>query len=171
MASSFENVSNFAILTEAIESDFSTWQQIYESNQHRIYALSFWMTDNELQAEELTLACFRRAFLAARAPSAEMLDQALIAELREFLPLGQLTLDCTACHEVAGVRRNTLRVHLERAVVQLPYTERLAFLLHDVEGCGHDRIARCLGLSEQQSQQAVHQARLRIRQLLAAMRS
>ncbi len=168
---SFENVSNFAgFLTKATESDFTTYEQIYNENRHRIYALAFWMTDNELEAEELMERCFRRAFLRARVPSAELLDNVLITELRELMPLGELSLNCAACAAVAGVRRNTRRVDLERAVVQLPYTERLAFLLHDVEGYDHERVGNCLGLSGTQSQQAVHQARLRIRELLVATR-
>ena len=35
---------------------------IYEENRHRVYALSFWMTDSELQAEQLLEATFVRAF-------------------------------------------------------------------------------------------------------------
>ncbi len=168
---SFENVSDFAgLLIKATESDFTTHEQIYNENRHRIYALAFWMTDNELEAEELMGRCFRRAFLGTRVPSAELLDNALITELRELMPLGELSLNCGACAATAGVRRNTRRVDLERAVVQLPYTERLAFLLHDVEGYDHERTGQCLGLSGNQSQQAVHQARLRIRELLAAAR-
>jgi DNA-directed RNA polymerase specialized sigma24 family protein len=58
---------------------------------------------------------------------------------------------------------------LERAVVQLPATERLVFLLHDVERYEHARISRLLGLNEQESALALHQARLRLRELLAAM--
>jgi len=53
--------------------------------------------------------------------------------------------------------------------VQLPATERMAFLMHDVEGYDHSRTARCLGITQKQSQQAVYQARLRIRELLARL--
>jgi RNA polymerase sigma-70 factor (ECF subfamily) len=65
------------------------------------------------------------------------------------------------------VRRNTLRVELERAVMQLPSTEKLIFLMHDAEGYEHDRVARLLNLTEDDSRRAVHQARLRLRELLA----
>ncbi len=170
MASVFENVSSFTgFLTRGAEVEVSDFQEIYNQNRHRIYSLSFWMTDNELTAEELTERVFQRAFSSTRHPSAEFLDQALIAELAHLMPLGVLSLDCAACTEIANVRRNTLRVHLERAVVQLPATERLVFLLHDVEGCDLGRIGRCLGLGEKQCGHALHQARLRLRELLAAM--
>ncbi len=92
-----------------------------------------------------------------------------MAEVREARPIGVLTLSCDQAKQVFQVRTNTMRVHLERAVVQLPATERLIFLLHDVEQRGHAAIARLLGLSESESVNGLHQARLRVRELLASM--
>jgi len=144
-------------------------EEAYEANRHRVYALAFWMTDNEITADELMRNVFLRVFASSQEPAAEVIDRALIAELREQGPLGLLTLDCNACTEVLSVRQNLLRIDLERAVVQLPRTERLAFLVHDVECYGHARIGKLLGLSEAESKCAVHQARLRIRELVAQM--
>jgi DNA-directed RNA polymerase specialized sigma24 family protein len=70
-------------------------------------------------------------------------------------------------HEVSNVRRNTLRVELERAIVQLPYTERMIFCMHDGDAYDHARIARTLGISESESRHGLHQARLRIRELVS----
>lgn len=142
-------------------------RKVYEDNKHQVYSLAFWMTDNELQAEELSINIFRRAFLTASEPATETLDRALVAELRESLPLGILTLNCDEAKQVLQVR--TKRVHLERAVVQLPATERLIFLLHDVLQREHTSIGRLLGLTEAESRQGLHQARLRLRELLDAM--
>jgi RNA polymerase sigma-70 factor (ECF subfamily) len=61
------------------------------------------------------------------------------------------------------------RVHLEEAVTQLPPTERAIFLMHDVEGYDHARIGRTIGLSAEESRTGLHQARLRLRELLAKM--
>lgn len=141
--------------------------EIYERNRHRIYSLAFWMTDNELAAEEVMTRAFCRVFEHNDEPAAEEIDGALIAELRSYMDLGTLTLNCSPCQQVLSVRRNTLRVDLERAVVQLPDTEKMMFLMHDVEGYGHVRIARLLGVSEDESRTGVHQARLRLRELLA----
>ncbi len=152
-----------AVLQPSVESSSA----IYEQNRHRIYSLAFWMTDHELAAEELMTHTFCRAFGSADAPSAEEIDRALISELREYMPLGALTLDCASCHEVLSVRRNILRVDLERAVIQLPDTEKLIFLMHDVEGYDHARIARLLDITEDGARQGLHQARLRMRELLA----
>jgi DNA-directed RNA polymerase specialized sigma24 family protein len=60
-----------------------------------------------------------------------------------------------------------MRVDLERAVVQLPNTERMIFLMHDVERYDHTRIASLLKISLQSSIEGLHQARLRMRELLA----
>ncbi|HTD23524.1 MAG TPA: hypothetical protein VK738_12775 [Terriglobales bacterium] len=144
-------------------------KEIYEKNKHRVYSLAFWMTDNELEAEELCANVFGRAFWAANEPSLEMIDRALVNELRASRPIGTLTLSCTEVKEVCQIRVNTKRVHLERAVVQLPVTERLIFLLHDVVQHDHASITRLLGLSEYESCHGLHQARLRMRELLAAM--
>jgi DNA-directed RNA polymerase specialized sigma24 family protein len=152
-----------AVLQPSVESTSA----IYEQNRHRIYSLAFWMTDHELAAEELMTHTFCRAFARTDAASVEDIDRALIAELREYLPLGTLTLRCAPCTTVLSVRKNTLRVDLERAVVQLPATEKMIFLLHDVEGYDHARIARLLSITEDGSRYGLHQARLRMRELLA----
>lgn len=157
------------LVPAANEANLATYQRVYDDNRHRLYALAFWMTDNELAAQELLENVFRHAFARTAQPEPESLDRTLIAEVRELMPLGCLTLNQPACNEVASVRRNVLRVHLERAVVQVPATERMIFLMHDVESYDHSRIARTIGITEQESQFGLHQARLRMRELLASM--
>jgi len=142
---------------------------VFEENRHRVYALAFWMTDHELLAEEVMQRVFSRAFALESRPSPEAIDRALIMELRAFCEIGPLTLSEPTCEQVLSVRRNTLRVHLERAVVQLPPTERMIFLLHDVEGYGHDRISRLLGITTEESQFGLHQSRVHVRRLVASM--
>lgn len=151
------------------EARVQVYQEAFAENRHRVYTLAFLMTDNELVAEELMINTFCRAFAINPDPDIESVDRALIAEIRELTPLGALTLECAPCSEVVGLRRNTKRVDLERAVVQLPATERIVFLLHDVERYDHARISRILGLTEQESAYGLHQARLRLRELLAAI--
>ena len=172
MASTFEQakINGLAAFLPAIEAGrLEQYQEVYQENRHRLYSLAFWVTDNELEAEELMQNSFYRAFVHGPAPSAEALDRALIAEVRELMPVGVLTLDHGVCTEIVNARRNVLRVHLERAVVQLPATEKLIFLLHDVEGYDHERVARTLGLTADESRCGLHQARLRVRQLVSAM--
>jgi RNA polymerase sigma-70 factor (ECF subfamily) len=144
-------------------------KEIYEKNKQRVYSLAFWMTDNELEAEELCANVLCRAFVAANEPGLEIIDRALVSELRKSQPIGTLALSCAEVKDVCQIRGKTKRVHLERAVVQLPATERLIFLLHDVVQRDHASIGRLLGLSEPESRHGLHQARLRMRELLATM--
>ena len=58
------------------------------------------------------------------------------------------------------------RIDLERAIKTLPHACRAAFLLHDVEGFGHEEVGTILGISEGTSKSQVHKARLRIRRYL-----
>ena len=159
------NLPIFGALT-AEKTAGSNLPQLYEENQHRIYTLAFWMTDNELEAEQLMKNCFQRAFACAE-PSEETIDRALVSELRATLALGRLTLKCGAATRKHSVRRSAKRVDLERAVVQLPATERMIYLLHDAERYSETRVAYLLGLSEDEVRDGLHQARLRMRELLA----
>jgi RNA polymerase sigma-70 factor (ECF subfamily) len=148
-----------------------TCKALFEENRHKIYSIAFWMTDNEMTAEDISSTVFTRTFSRdAASPEAFLanLDNNLIAALRELMPIGMLTLNTpiTASTRVFG---NTKRVHLERAVMELPATERMAFLLHDVESYDHSRIARMLGITEEESQSAVCQARILIRELVSQM--
>jgi RNA polymerase sigma-70 factor (ECF subfamily) len=59
------------------------------------------------------------------------------------------------------------RIDLERAIATLPPACRAAFLLHDVEGFGHQEVGGILGISEGTSKSQVHKARMRIRSYLA----
>lgn len=148
------------------QSNTATYREVYTENCHRIYALAICLTDDEPSAEELMTNSFCRAFARSEAPSAEAIDRALVAEVRRFVPLGEVTLDCVPGNARREACRKVMRLDVERAVVQLPYTERLIFLMHDVEHYDHARIARTLGVAEDECRRGLHQARLRMRELL-----
>jgi RNA polymerase sigma-70 factor (ECF subfamily) len=162
--------SGFDHLPAVVNRPAGSYRAIYDANKDRIYALAFWMTGNELLAEAVLEQTFVRAFRKTGLPSEEMLDRALLAEIRKVSPLGTLTLDHKPCSEVLNVRGNVKRVELERAVLQLPATERLIYLMHDGEGYSHARIARTLGINQQDSRRGLHQGRLELRSLLAGSR-
>jgi RNA polymerase sigma-70 factor (ECF subfamily) len=165
-----EKITNYAtFLPTVVPVRPEVYEAVFQENRYRIYAMLFWMTDNELEAEKLMRNVFLRAFASNAQPTTEMLDRALITELRELMLLGVLTLDEGICTEAPSIRRNILRTHLERAIVQLPATERMILLMHDVEGYSHERIARTIGFDEDESVQGLHQARLRLRNLLARL--
>lgn len=169
MVSTLESALNLGVYVPAAEASKTQYNKIYKENCDRIYSLSFWMTDNELAAEELSKNTFLRAFARADQPVPEQIDRAFLAEVREFNSVGVLTLNSRISSPSASIHGNIKRIHLERAVVQLPATEKLIFLLHDVESYSHERISRLLGITEQESQTGLHEARLQIRNLIAEM--
>ena len=166
MASTFPAaISNASIFSHAFESEKEIFRRIYSEHCHRIYSLAFWMTDHELVAEQVAAKTFLRAF-AAGSRSAEEIDQAFLSEIRELVPVDGLTLRCEIAARTGAVNRNVRRCDLEGALVQLPAMEKMIFLLHDVEGYEHYRIARLLDITHNDSRFGLHQARLRIRELL-----
>ncbi len=127
------------------------------------------MTDNEMKAEELSERTFLRAFSVSEKPTEEMIDRALMRELRseETVSMDPPKLQCEVVKEVSSIRHNTKRVDMERAIMELPHTERMIFCMHDGDGYDHARIARTLEISEEESRNGLHQARMRIRELVA----
>lgn len=155
----------------AVALDF--YQHIFEQHRHKIYSLAFWMTDNEITAEEISTTVFARTFSRTAPYSdsqrvAEDIDRNLVSVLREYMPIGSITLNVEPTVKEA-VKGNTKRVHLERAVVQIPTTERMVFLMHDVENYSHAEIAQRLGITEDESKYALFQARILVREIVAKM--
>ena len=171
MSSSFQElpIAIVQFLPSANSKRLKRCRAIYEANRHRIYSFAFWMTDSELLAEDISERTFLRAFSLSEKPSDENIDRALLRELRseESVSLEPLQLQCAPVVEVSSIRRNTKRTELERAIMQLPHTERMIFCMHDGDGYDHARIARTLGISEDESRHGLHQARLRIRELVS----
>ncbi|MFH2006604.1 MAG: RNA polymerase sigma factor [bacterium] len=58
------------------------------------------------------------------------------------------------------------RIHLERAIAQLPSGYRAVLVLHDVEGLSHEEIASIMGWHRGTSKSQLHKARARMRRLL-----
>jgi DNA-directed RNA polymerase specialized sigma24 family protein len=161
------NTTIFApIIQQVRQAARDDYRDIFEGHRHRIFSLAFYMTDSELAAENLLTDVFCQAFSRSSNPEAEMIDRVLVSELRRIMPIGGMTLNCRP-EAFSKQLRTTARVSLERAVVQLPPTERLVFLMHDVEGYEHSRIARTIGITETDAKRGLLQARLRIRELLA----
>src|SRR5215471_3457934 len=168
MGGSFSGTIRHAGILAPAKSRRAKFSKIYNEHRHRVYSLAFWMTGSEPAAEQMAASTFLRAFSSGDAPRTEQIDQAFLAEVREQAPLPGLTLRSVA-GEVKGLRANMKRVHLEQAVIKLPAVEKLIFVLHDVESYDHVRIARLLGIREDESKFGLHQARLRIRELVAQM--
>lgn len=147
-------------------------RDIYESHRHRTFALAFYMTGNEIEAEKILTNTFVSAFSAAQEPGRQDVDTALVTELGKRFSLDIQDAPAMPEQGSAGAcdlsRRNIHRTELEEAIHQLPPQERLLFLLRDVEGYTSTAISQLLQIPETQVNRSLLSARVRLRQALSA---
>jgi RNA polymerase sigma-70 factor (ECF subfamily) len=156
------------VASQAAEQSLEQQQRdVYESHRHRAFSLAFYMTGNEIEAEEILATTFVRAFQAQERPDGFAVDSALVQELSQRFPLQQVEAPAVIVQGAAANQRNVRRSDLEVAVRNLPANERLLFLLRDVEGYAPAMISRLLNIPESQVQRACFSARIRLCQLLA----
>src|SRR5947209_11861513 len=110
MASNVQSaINSLMAYIPAVEAN-TRYSEIYEANCHKVYSLAFWMTDNELAAEELSTNTFLRAFANVAEPTTEQIDRAFISEIRELTAIGALTLNCVASLETQSIHGNLKRI-------------------------------------------------------------
>lgn len=164
----FSKITARAMAPQSLE---ERQRDIYDSHRHRVFSVSYYMTGSEIDAEQILQGTFVRAFRAAAEPDCGLIDTALIHQLktREILEDGEPLPPPDTGY--LPQRNNILRTELEEAIRYLPSSERLIFLLMDVEGYSAARVADLLQISPSQVLRSALTARLRLRSELAAMRA
>ncbi len=150
--------------TEQVQRD------IYDSHRHRVFSVAFYMTGNEVHAENILTETFVQAFNAAPEPDRSGIDQALISQLRARFEISPSTVGPEAA-PAQSLERNIRRTELEEALHQLPPTERLLFLLRDVEGYSLDQVSSLTEISPRDASRTLMSARIRLRQILAGTKA
>jgi RNA polymerase sigma-70 factor, ECF subfamily len=171
----------------AQQGDASAFEHIYRLHSRRVYALCLRMVGNPAEAEDLTQDAFLQLFRKIgtfRGESAfstwlhRLSVNVVLMKLRKkTLPETSLEESTDPEDEVNGPRReiggpdllltgSIDRVHLERAIEQLPPGYRQVFVLHDVQGYEHNEIAGLMECSIGNSKSQLHKARMRLRELL-----
>ena len=142
-------------------------RDVFETHRHRTFAVAFYMTGNEIAAEEMLEDTFVRAFERTEEPNGMQVDTAMVDELRERLPIDEEAAapEMTTLSGLGG--RNIKRTELEEALKDLPANERLTFLLRDVEGYPAEKVAELLEVPRQQIERTLITARIRLRNVLA----
>ncbi len=163
----FSAESNLVVSQAAKQSCEQQQRDVYESHRHRTFSLAFYMTGNEMEAEEILATTFIRAFQQNEQPDAFAVDSALVGELSQRFPLKEEQAAADISPGISLSHRNVRRPDLEVAVRSLPPNERLLFLLRDVEGYAPAAIARLLDIPEPQVLRACFSARIRLCQVLA----
>src|SRR6202012_900347 len=107
MLNSIQEANHTQITTFSPDALVATAQRrdIFERNRHRVYAIAFWMTGNELVAEDLMAEAFRSAFTQAINPTVEDIDRALVSELDKTFEIPVFSLDCAPSNKVHNVRQ------------------------------------------------------------------
>ena len=171
----------------AQQGDAGAFERIYRLHSRRVYALCLRMVGNTAEAEDLTKDAFLQLFRKIgtfRGESAfstwlhRLAVNVVLMKLRKkTLPETSLEESTDPEDESSGPRReigapdllltgSIDRVHLERAIEQLPPGYRQVFVLHDVQGFEHNEIADLMECSIGNSKSQLHKARMRLRELL-----
>ena len=143
-------------------------RDIYDSHRHRVFALAYYMVGNEIHAEETMGNTFVKAFQQTEEPDAKQIDTCLIDELQERVSFENTLPPVEASTEDSLASRNVKKTELEDAIRELPPTERLAFLLKDVEGYPIPAISERMNISAAELPGILMSARIRLRSVLAA---
>ena len=173
------------LVSQAKKGDEQAFATLFQQNKKRVYSLCLLMTGDASQAEDLTqdsfIQVFRRldTFRGDAAFSTWLYRVAVNTVLMTFrkhqprqVSLDEpVRVDSSLVPREFGRRDPQLmgaidRIALGRAIRQLPAGCRTVFVLHDVEGYGHNEIAGFLHCSVGNSKSQLHKARLRLRELL-----
>jgi len=178
-------------IERAKQGDSEAFKVLYDLHKRRVYSLCLRMTGNTASAEDLTQEAFLQLFRKIstfRGESAfstwlhRMSVNVVLIQLRmKGLPIVPLD-ETTESEEEGQVKKepgapderlagSIDRLHLQRAVDELPPGYRTIFVLHDVEGYEHNEIADLVGCSIGNSKSQLHKARIKLRELLRMNRA
>jgi len=174
-------------IRRAQQGDVAAFERIYQLHNRRVYALCLRMLGNTADAEDLTQEAFLQLYRKIGTFRGESAFSTWLHRLSVNVVLMKLrrkSLSETSLEEATepdeestGPRRDfggpdvrlagsVDRVHIERAVQQLPPGYRSIFILHDVQGYEHNEIAAIMNCSIGNSKSQLHKARMRLRELL-----
>src|SRR6201985_3539230 len=162
------------------------FSKLYALHKRRVYTLCLRMLGNVSEAEDMTQEAFLHLFRKINSFRGESAFSTWLHRLTVNLVLMQLRkkgLQLVSLEDTINpsdedtpkrdfgssdlhLTGSVDRVTLERAVASLPPGYRMVFVLHDVEGFEHNEIAIMLECSTGNSKSHMHQARLKLRELL-----
>jgi RNA polymerase sigma-70 factor, ECF subfamily len=167
--------------------DPDAFERLYRLHSRRVYSVVLRMVGNPAEAEDLTQEAFLQLFRKIHTFRGDAafstwlhrlaVNVVLMKLRRKSLVETSLDEPADAEDESSGPKRDVGaedpliegsvdRVHLERAVAELPPGYRMVFLLHDVQGYEHNEIAAIMDCSIGNSKSQLHKARTRLREIL-----
>lgn len=172
----------------AAPADLKDFERIYRLYVPRVYRTCLRMVGNPADAEELTQDVFLQVFRKLdtyRGESAfstwlhRVAINTVLMRLRKKRGHSEVSFENVVETEEGGEMPSTQfgaddpsllgavdRLGLERAIVRLPVSQRLAFMLHDVEGYSYEETAAMTDCTIESAKYRLHCARVTLRGLL-----
>jgi RNA polymerase sigma-70 factor, ECF subfamily len=174
--------SSADLVARAQRGEEAAFAALFEAYNRRVYWLSLRMAGSPAEAEDLTQEVFLKVFrkistFRGESAFSTWLHRLAVNEILMHLRKKRLETvpleGDDAAHEGPAKREHgnddlhltgtVDRITLDRAVAELPFGYRSAFLLHDVEGYEHSEIARIMNWSVGNSKSQLHKARRKLR--------
>jgi RNA polymerase sigma-70 factor, ECF subfamily len=174
-------------IRRAQKGDANAFERIYQLHSQRIYALCLRIVRNPTEAEDLTQEAFMRVFRKIQTFRGESAFSTWLYRLALNVVLMQIRKENlrpasleerSRTNEESGEPRKQMvscdsklaglidRLHLKRALEQLPVARKIVFVLHDIQGYKHREIAKMMDCSVGTSKGQLHRARKQLRNLL-----
>ncbi len=158
--------------------DVAAFGRLYRAHVGRVYALCLRLTADGPRAEVLTQDAFVKAWEKLGTFRGESPFGAWLRQVAVNVVMGDQRATTRRTRRVATTddeevlagqsapRRDAERLDLERAIRLLPEAARTVFVLHAVEGYGHEEIAGLMGIAEGTSKAHLHKARGKLQEIL-----
>jgi RNA polymerase sigma-70 factor (ECF subfamily) len=158
-------------IRRAQQGDAAAFEHLYRLHSRRVYALCLRMVGNTADAEDLAQDAFLQLYRKIATFRGESAFSTWLHRLSVNVVLTEPDEDTGGPRRDFGspdlrLSGSVDRVHLERAVQQLPPGYKSIFVLHDVQGYEHNEIADIMSCSIGNSKSQLHKARMRLRELL-----
>jgi RNA polymerase sigma-70 factor (ECF subfamily) len=174
-------------ISRAQREDASAFESLYNLHGSRVYSLCLRMVGNTAEAEDLTQETFLMVYRKIRTFRGDSAFSTWLHRIAVNLFLMGLrrktsletplenpgepgTYRPVTRGELAGsdftLAGSLDRLNLERAMKKLRPSQRLVFVLHDIQGYKHAEIAKMLDWSTGNSKSLLHRARTQLRTLL-----
>lgn len=174
------------IVRLAQSGDATAFKNLYQTHCRRVYALCLRMIGNPAEAEDLTQEAFLQLYRKIQSFRGDSSFSTWLHRVTVNIVLmkfrkkkhEEVSLEeYTDCDEESPSPRqfgeadlrltgSVDRIHLQRAIDQLPPGFKSIFILHDIQGYKHQEIGEILGCSAGNSKSQLHKARMRLRELL-----
>jgi len=162
----------------AQKGDVAAFERLYRAHVGRVFALCLRLCADRTRAEHLTQDAFVRAWERIGSFREESAFGAWLRQVAVNVVMADMraasrrwrrivsTDDDEVLESASSTRNDGDRLDLERAIATLPDAARTVFVLHDVEGYGHEEIAELVGIAEGTSKAHLHTARGKLKEVL-----